>query len=263
MSENASRPVIGVSAYVEPVDRVGRGSSSPAPSSRTATSTTSSAPAPSRSSCRRARRRRRHGAGRARPARRPRHRRRRRRRVGALRRASRTRPSQAPRADRDAWELALPRVSRDARPARARHLPGHAGHGRRGGRLLEQHVPDVVGHDAHCPRPGEYATHHATPVEGTRLAELLGTETARRPDLPPPGGAAGVAGGHGIPARRVARRRDPRGDGGPGIRVPAGGAVAPGGGRRRAAVRRPRGRGPAATGVRRAVPPARIGAAAG
>ena len=42
------------------------------------------------------------------------------------------------------------------------------------GAALVQHVPDVVGHEAHLPRPGEYSSHHATPVPGTRLAELLG-----------------------------------------------------------------------------------------
>ena len=44
------------------------------------------------------------------------------------------------------------------------------------GASLVQHVPDVVGHEAHLPRPGEYSSHHATPVAGTRLAELLGTD---------------------------------------------------------------------------------------
>ena len=44
------------------------------------------------------------------------------------------------------------------------------------GGVLEQHLPDLVGHDSHCPHPGEYTSHHATPVEGTRLADLLGTQ---------------------------------------------------------------------------------------
>ena len=42
--------------------------------------------------------------------------------------------------------------------------------------MLDQHVPDVVGHDAHNPLPGEYTSHDATPVAGTRLAALLGTD---------------------------------------------------------------------------------------
>ena len=49
-----------------------------------------------------------------------------------------------------------------------------------GGRL-EQHVPDRVGHESHNPKPGEYASHHATPVEGTRLAAILGTDPLQVP----------------------------------------------------------------------------------
>ena len=83
--------------------------------------------------------------------------------------------AQPPRADRDAWELALSRVSYE------RGLPvlgicrGMQVMAVAAGASLVQHLPEVVGHDAHCPRPGEYATHHATPVEGTRLAAVLGT----------------------------------------------------------------------------------------
>ena len=44
------------------------------------------------------------------------------------------------------------------------------------GAVLDQHLPEVVGHESHCPSPGEYSSHHATPAEGTRLAALLGTE---------------------------------------------------------------------------------------
>jgi putative glutamine amidotransferase len=84
--------------------------------------------------------------------------------------------SQAPRADRDAWELALSRMSDE------RDLPvlgicrGMQVMAVAAGAALVQHVPDVVGHEAHLPRPGEYSSHHATPVAGTRLAELLGTD---------------------------------------------------------------------------------------
>lgn len=89
--------------------------------------------------------------------------------------------SQAPRADRDAWELALSRVSDE------RELPvlgicrGMQVMAVAAGAALVQHVPDVVGHEAHLPRPGEYSSHHATPVPGTRLAELLGTGTLAVP----------------------------------------------------------------------------------
>lgn len=84
--------------------------------------------------------------------------------------------SQAPRPSRDAWELALARVSGE------RGLPllgicrGMQVMAVAAGATLVQHLPDVVGHEAHCPRPGEYSSHHATPVAGTRLAGLLGTD---------------------------------------------------------------------------------------
>jgi putative glutamine amidotransferase len=84
--------------------------------------------------------------------------------------------SQRPRPDRDAWELALSRVSEE------RGLPvlgicrGMQVMAVAAGATLVQHVPDVVGHEAHCPRPGEYTTHHAQPVAGTRLAQVLGTD---------------------------------------------------------------------------------------
>ena len=83
--------------------------------------------------------------------------------------------SQRPRRDRDAWELALARVSAE------RDLPvlgicrGMQVMAVAAGGVLEQHLPDVVGHESHCPRPGEYSSHHAQPVEGTLLARLLGT----------------------------------------------------------------------------------------
>ena len=84
--------------------------------------------------------------------------------------------SQPPRPDRDEWELALARVSA------ALDLPvlgvcrGMQVMAVEAGAVLDQHLPDVVGHDAHCPLPGEYTSHHATPVAGTRLAALLGTD---------------------------------------------------------------------------------------
>jgi putative glutamine amidotransferase len=89
--------------------------------------------------------------------------------------------SQKPRPDRDEWELALARVSA------ALDLPvlgvcrGMQVMAVEAGGVLDQHLPDVVGHDAHCPLPGEYTSHHATPVAGTRLATLLGTEALAVP----------------------------------------------------------------------------------
>ena len=176
MSENASRPVIGVSAYVEPVDRSVwvQQPSAVLPHRYLDHLERAGAIAvilPPR-----------HDADddmarcRARPARRPRHRRRGRRRVRALRR--RAAPDLAGPAGRPRRVGARP-VARVARRGTCRCWASAGGcrswPSRRAAALV-QHVPDVVGHEAHCPRPGEYATHHATPVEGTRLAELLGTE---------------------------------------------------------------------------------------
>ena len=42
------------------------------------------------------------------------------------------------------------------------------------GGLLEQHVPDRVGHDEHSPAPGVYGSHAVETVPGTRLYDLLG-----------------------------------------------------------------------------------------
>jgi putative glutamine amidotransferase len=84
--------------------------------------------------------------------------------------------AQRPRRDRDAWELGLARASaRRGMPVlgicRGMQVMAVAAGG-----VLEQHLPELVGHDAHSPRAGEYASHHATPVEGTRLAQVLGTD---------------------------------------------------------------------------------------
>jgi gamma-glutamyl-gamma-aminobutyrate hydrolase PuuD len=43
----------------------------------------------------------------------------------------------------------------------------------RGG-SLHQHLPDVVGSDAHALEPGAYGTHHVRVAEGSRLERLLG-----------------------------------------------------------------------------------------
>ena len=82
--------------------------------------------------------------------------------------------AQAPRRDRDQWEITL------ARAAMRVDLPllgvcrGMQVMAVAAGATLEQHLPDVVGHDAHSPTPGEYATHPVTVVPGTRLAAVLG-----------------------------------------------------------------------------------------
>jgi len=84
--------------------------------------------------------------------------------------------SQTPRPDRDAWELALSRVSSELDLPVLGVCRGMQIMAVQAGGVLDQHVPDVVGHDAHNPLPGEYTSHDATPVAGTRLAALLGTD---------------------------------------------------------------------------------------
>lgn len=91
--------------------------------------------------------------------------------------ASRDPRTDAPPVERDAWELAL------IAAALHQDLPlfGIC----RGMQLLNvvcggdlhQHLPDLVGSEMHSPTPGVYGSHPVTPVAGTRLAELLGTET--------------------------------------------------------------------------------------
>ena len=44
------------------------------------------------------------------------------------------------------------------------------------GGSLVQHLPDVVGSDAHVPRPGVYGDNHVRIASGSRLAGLIGTE---------------------------------------------------------------------------------------
>ena len=84
--------------------------------------------------------------------------------------------SQDPRPDRDGWEIALARVSDRRRMPVLGICRGMQVMAVAAGGSLDQHVPDVVGHEAHCPQPGSYSSHSVTPVEGSRLAGILGTE---------------------------------------------------------------------------------------
>ncbi|HSF98689.1 MAG TPA: gamma-glutamyl-gamma-aminobutyrate hydrolase family protein [Ornithinibacter sp.] len=84
--------------------------------------------------------------------------------------------SQDHRPDRDAWELALARVSQERRMPVLGICRGMQVMAVAAGGLLEQHLPDAVGHEAHCPQPGTYSSHSVTPVEGSRLAAILGGE---------------------------------------------------------------------------------------
>jgi putative glutamine amidotransferase len=86
--------------------------------------------------------------------------------------------AQAPRPDRDDTELAL------VRAAAAADLPllgvcrGMQVMAVAAGGTLEQHLPDVVGHDEHAPAPGEYGRHAVRTAEGSRLRDVLGERVA-------------------------------------------------------------------------------------
>jgi putative glutamine amidotransferase len=89
--------------------------------------------------------------------------------------------SQDPRPDRDAWESALVRAAEEVDLpvlgiCRGMQVMAVAAGGR-----LEQHVPDRVGHEAHSPRPGVYSSHHVEPVAGSRLAAVIGEEAVDVP----------------------------------------------------------------------------------
>lgn len=80
------------------------------------------------------------------------------------------------RADRDAMELALAVAARDTGTPLLGICRGMQVMAVASGGLLEQHVPDRVGHDEHSPSDGVYGAHPVTTVAGTRLRELLGED---------------------------------------------------------------------------------------
>jgi len=82
--------------------------------------------------------------------------------------------AQNPRPDRDSWELALARVSHAVDLPTLGICRGMQVMAVAAGGAVEQHLPDRVGTEAHCPVPGRYAAHSVTPVAGTRVSEILG-----------------------------------------------------------------------------------------
>jgi putative glutamine amidotransferase len=81
--------------------------------------------------------------------------------------------AQEPRRDRDGAELALARLARDAVPTlgvcRGMQVMVVAAGG-----TLEQHLPDRLGTLTHSPSPGEYGIRTVEPVDGTLLRKILG-----------------------------------------------------------------------------------------
>ena len=87
-------------------------------------------------------------------------------------------PQTVTRPDRDAAETALLRdaLERDLPilgVCRGMQLLAVAAGGR-----LDQHLPDVVGHEKHRPAPGVYGEHDARFVPGSRIAGLMGDDIA-------------------------------------------------------------------------------------
>jgi putative glutamine amidotransferase len=94
------------------------------------------------------------------------------RRYGADRHVS----VQASRPDRDAMEIVL------ARRARALDLPllgvcrGMQVMAVAGGGVLDQHLPDTLGHTEHLQTPGAFGEHLVTTVDGSVLAGVVGPQ---------------------------------------------------------------------------------------
>ncbi|KRF48317.1 glutamine amidotransferase [Terrabacter sp. Soil811] len=83
---------------------------------------------------------------------------------------------QASRPDRDSTELAIARATAGTDVPLLGICRGMQVMAVAAGGLLEQHVPDRVGHDEHSPAPATYGNHAVRTVAGTRLAEILGDE---------------------------------------------------------------------------------------
>ncbi|MFN8046307.1 MAG: gamma-glutamyl-gamma-aminobutyrate hydrolase family protein [Dermatophilaceae bacterium] len=82
--------------------------------------------------------------------------------------------SQSPRPDRDQWELALARVSHAVDLPVLGICRGMQVMAVAAGGVIEQHLPDRVGSEEHLPELGVYAVHPVSVVADTRLAGLLG-----------------------------------------------------------------------------------------
>lgn len=79
------------------------------------------------------------------------------------------------REDRDSWELALLGAADDAGLPVLGVCRGMQVMAVHTGGTLEQHVPDLVGHDRHNPAPGVFGDTSVSVAPESRLAALIGT----------------------------------------------------------------------------------------
>lgn len=80
------------------------------------------------------------------------------------------------RPDRDAWELALLDAAADRDLPTLMVCRGMQLEAARVGGVLDQHTPDVVGHEEHSPGGDRFGEVSVTTVPGSRLAGLVGQE---------------------------------------------------------------------------------------
>lgn len=83
---------------------------------------------------------------------------------------------QSARADRDDSELALVRAAVDVDLPLLGVCRGMQVMAVAAGGVLDQHLPDRTGTDAHSPAPGAYGWNHVRTEPGTLLARVLGTD---------------------------------------------------------------------------------------
>lgn len=83
--------------------------------------------------------------------------------------------SQPPDPDRDAWELTLARVSGEVGIPVLGVCRGLQIMAVAAGGTLHQHLPDTVGTDEHLATPGVFSRHTVRVTEGSRLGRILGS----------------------------------------------------------------------------------------
>jgi putative glutamine amidotransferase len=97
--------------------------------------------------------------------------------VDPMRYAADPHPSvQEARPDRDAFELALATVTQQWDTPVLGICRGMQVMAVAAGGALEQHLPDKVGHDEHSPAPGVYGSHPVRTISGTTVSALLGEQ---------------------------------------------------------------------------------------